>query len=53
MGIVKIPANPSAAGHLSVQLHLDVADVQNINSLLHQAANLTLSGPENETTRQA
>lgn len=53
MGIVDIPANPAAPGHLSVQLYLDVADVQSINSLLHQAKNLSLSANEDTTNRQA
>ena len=53
MGIVEIPANPSAPGHISVQLNLDVADVQSINRLLHQAASLSFLGPADGTTRQA
>lgn len=53
MGIVNIPANPSAPGHLCIQLHLDTTDVQSITSLLRQAATLSFREPAVEITRKA
>lgn len=50
MGIVNIPANPSAPGHLCIQLHLDTTDVQSITSLLRQAATLSFREPAVEIT---
>ncbi|KAL3139772.1 hypothetical protein ABBQ38_004075 [Trebouxia sp. C0009 RCD-2024] len=50
MGIVNIPANPSAPGHISVKLHLDIKDVQSINSLLRQVASISFREPAADTT---
>ncbi|KAL3154336.1 hypothetical protein ABBQ32_013819 [Trebouxia sp. C0010 RCD-2024] len=53
MGIVNIPANPSAPGHISVKLHLDITDVQSINSLLRHAKSIALQEPAAGTTSRA